>query len=69
MKLYVVGTHWKCLGEVPLMSTPNIYSCAEVRKQFIWQPLPSGAMIILTLIMLNNLRCRAHHYVSANQIT
>ena len=32
MKIYVVGTHYKCLIAVFLMSTHNIYFCGEIRK-------------------------------------
>ena len=31
-KTYVVGTHWKCLREVLLMSTHNICFLEDIRK-------------------------------------
>ena len=45
MKIYVVGTHYKCLSKPLLMSTHNICFHGEISKILCGYPLFSGAMI------------------------
>ena len=47
---YVVGTHWKHLGEALLMSTHHICFCWEIRKILCGYPLLSVAMPIFAHI-------------------
>ena len=44
MKIYVVGTHKKPLGEVLLMGTHNICFWEEINKYIFLTPFLSGAM-------------------------
>ena len=46
MKTYVVGTHYKHLGEALLMSTNNICFHAEIRKIICCYPLLSRVCLI-----------------------
>ena len=44
-KIYVVGTHWKRLGEALLISTHNLCFCGEIKHNIMWIPLLSVSYV------------------------
>ena len=52
-KIYVVGTHQKCLGEALLIGTHNICFHMEIRKIFTWYPFLSRPTCIYLTYSIN----------------
>ena len=73
MTTYAVGIHIKCLNKAVLIYTIKLlwrnkkYMCVYGYHSYaMWVLSRKG---LLTLVMLNELRCHTHFYFSANQFT